>query len=86
MVGAGGFGGKRASDKAKVCFPYLSYATKTDKERPQEFMLPLSQCVEFVFYSPQAPLPPPKRAPDAVVIDSTTRDQVSVSVWVFSHF
>lgn len=30
----------------------------------------------------QAPLPPPKRAPDAVAIDSTTRDQVSASVWV----
>ena len=35
-----------------------------------------------MFYFLQAPLPPPKRAPDAVVIDSTTRDQVSVPVWV----
>ncbi|CAG5924326.1 peroxisomal multifunctional enzyme type 2 [Menidia menidia] len=42
VVGAGGFGGKRSSEKAKV------------------------------------PLPPPKRAPDAVVIDSTTRDQAAL--------
>ncbi|XP_017267793.1 peroxisomal multifunctional enzyme type 2 [Kryptolebias marmoratus] len=42
VVGAGGFGGKRNSDKAK------------------------------------APLPPPKRAPDAVVIESTTRDQAAL--------
>ncbi|KAM6930742.1 peroxisomal multifunctional enzyme type 2 [Xenentodon cancila] len=42
VVGAGGFGGKRHSDKAK------------------------------------ASLPPPKRAPDAVVIDSTTRDQAAL--------
>uniref|UniRef100_A0A3Q2QXS3 Peroxisomal multifunctional enzyme type 2 n=1 Tax=Fundulus heteroclitus TaxID=8078 RepID=A0A3Q2QXS3_FUNHE len=42
VVGAGRFGGKRSSDKAK------------------------------------APLPPPKRAPDAVVIESTTRDQAAL--------
>uniref|UniRef100_A0A8C4NW52 Hydroxysteroid (17-beta) dehydrogenase 4 n=1 Tax=Dicentrarchus labrax TaxID=13489 RepID=A0A8C4NW52_DICLA len=42
VVGAGGFGGRRTSEKAK------------------------------------APLPPPKRAPDAVVIDSTTRDQAAL--------
>ncbi|XP_008287375.1 peroxisomal multifunctional enzyme type 2 [Stegastes partitus] len=42
VVGAGGFGGKRTSEKAK------------------------------------APVPPPKRAPDAVVIDSTTRDQAAL--------
>lgn len=42
VVGAGGFGGKRNSEKAK----------------------PL--------------LPPPKRAPDAVMIDSTTRDQAAL--------
>uniref|UniRef100_A0AAQ6AK25 Hydroxysteroid (17-beta) dehydrogenase 4 n=1 Tax=Amphiprion ocellaris TaxID=80972 RepID=A0AAQ6AK25_AMPOC len=40
VVGAGGFGGKRTSEKASV--------------------------------------PPPKRAPDAVVIDSTTRDQAAL--------
>ncbi|XP_037536897.1 peroxisomal multifunctional enzyme type 2 [Nematolebias whitei] len=42
VVGAGGFGGKRNSDKAK------------------------------------ASLPPPKRAPDAVVIESTSRDQAAL--------
>ncbi|XP_049435629.1 peroxisomal multifunctional enzyme type 2 [Epinephelus fuscoguttatus] len=42
VVGAGGFGGKRTSEKAK------------------------------------AAVPPPKRAPDAVVIDSTTRDQAAL--------
>ncbi|XP_041643300.1 peroxisomal multifunctional enzyme type 2 [Cheilinus undulatus] len=42
VVGAGGFGGKRTSEKAK------------------------------------ATLPPPNRAPDAVVIDSTTRDQAAL--------
>uniref|UniRef100_A0A8C6UMC0 Hydroxysteroid (17-beta) dehydrogenase 4 n=1 Tax=Neogobius melanostomus TaxID=47308 RepID=A0A8C6UMC0_9GOBI len=42
VVGAGGFGGKRSSDKA----------------RP--------------------PVPPPQRAPDAVVIESTTRDQAAL--------
>ncbi|XP_074527181.1 peroxisomal multifunctional enzyme type 2 [Halichoeres trimaculatus] len=42
VVGAGGFGGKRASEKAK------------------------------------AALPPPNRAPDAVVIDSTTKDQAAL--------
>uniref|UniRef100_A0A3Q3FS15 Hydroxysteroid (17-beta) dehydrogenase 4 n=1 Tax=Labrus bergylta TaxID=56723 RepID=A0A3Q3FS15_9LABR len=42
VVGAGGFGGKRTSEKAK------------------------------------AALPPPNRAPDAVVIDSTTRDQAAL--------
>uniref|UniRef100_M4APF7 Hydroxysteroid (17-beta) dehydrogenase 4 n=1 Tax=Xiphophorus maculatus TaxID=8083 RepID=M4APF7_XIPMA len=42
VVGAGRFGGKRSSDKAK------------------------------------APLPAPKRAPDAVVIESTTRDQAAL--------
>ncbi|XP_059193596.1 peroxisomal multifunctional enzyme type 2 [Centropristis striata] len=42
VVGAGGFGGKRTSNKAV------------------------------------APLPPPKRAPDAVMIDSTTRDQAAL--------
>ncbi|XP_072288805.1 peroxisomal multifunctional enzyme type 2 [Eucyclogobius newberryi] len=42
VVGAGGFGGKRSSDKVK----------------------PL--------------VPPPKRAPDAVMIDSTTRDQAAL--------
>uniref|UniRef100_A0A3Q1BH04 Hydroxysteroid (17-beta) dehydrogenase 4 n=1 Tax=Amphiprion ocellaris TaxID=80972 RepID=A0A3Q1BH04_AMPOC len=42
VVGAGGFGGKRTSEKAK------------------------------------ASVPPPKRAPDAVVIDSTTRDQAAL--------
>ncbi|XP_029295791.1 LOW QUALITY PROTEIN: peroxisomal multifunctional enzyme type 2 [Cottoperca gobio] len=42
VVGAGGFGGRRTSEKAK------------------------------------APLPPPKRSPDAVVIDSTTRDQAAL--------
>uniref|UniRef100_A0A3Q4HKL7 Hydroxysteroid (17-beta) dehydrogenase 4 n=1 Tax=Neolamprologus brichardi TaxID=32507 RepID=A0A3Q4HKL7_NEOBR len=42
VVGAGGFGGKRSSEKAKP------------------------------------PLPPPKRSPDAVVIDSTTRDQAAL--------
>ncbi|XP_034728084.1 peroxisomal multifunctional enzyme type 2 isoform X1 [Etheostoma cragini] len=42
VVGAGGFGGKRTSEKTR------------------------------------APLPPPKRAPDAVVIDSTTRDQAAL--------
>ncbi|KAF3695625.1 Peroxisomal multifunctional enzyme type 2 [Channa argus] len=42
VVGAGGFGGKRSSEKAK------------------------------------APLPPPQRTPDAVVIDSTTRDQAAL--------
>uniref|UniRef100_A0A671UTX9 Hydroxysteroid (17-beta) dehydrogenase 4 n=1 Tax=Sparus aurata TaxID=8175 RepID=A0A671UTX9_SPAAU len=42
VVGAGGFGGRRTSEKAK------------------------------------APVPPPKRAPDAVVIDSTTRDQAAL--------
>ncbi|KAK5601814.1 hypothetical protein CRENBAI_020171 [Crenichthys baileyi] len=42
VVGAGRFGGRRSSDKAK------------------------------------APLPPPKRAPDAVVIESTTRDQAAL--------
>ncbi|XP_070820743.1 peroxisomal multifunctional enzyme type 2 [Chaetodon trifascialis] len=41
-VGAGGFGGRRTSEKAK------------------------------------APLPPPKRAPDAVVVDATTRDQAAL--------
>uniref|UniRef100_A0A671UTV4 Hydroxysteroid (17-beta) dehydrogenase 4 n=1 Tax=Sparus aurata TaxID=8175 RepID=A0A671UTV4_SPAAU len=40
VVGAGGFGGRRTSEKA--------------------------------------PVPPPKRAPDAVVIDSTTRDQAAL--------
>ncbi|KAJ0019684.1 hypothetical protein NQD34_007253 [Periophthalmus magnuspinnatus] len=42
VVGAGGFGGKRSSDKA----------------RP--------------------PVAPPKRAPDAVMVDSTTRDQAAL--------
>ncbi|CAB1422702.1 unnamed protein product, partial [Pleuronectes platessa] len=42
VVGAGGFGGKRNSDKAKVA------------------------------------VSPPQRAPDAVVIDSTTRDQAAL--------
>nr|XP_020449525.1 peroxisomal multifunctional enzyme type 2 [Monopterus albus] len=42
VVGAGGFGGRRASEKAKP------------------------------------PLSPPRRAPDAVVIDSTTRDQAAL--------
>ncbi|KAK9522952.1 hypothetical protein VZT92_019388 [Zoarces viviparus] len=42
VVGAGGFGGRRNSEKAK------------------------------------AALPPPKRAPDVVVIDSTTRDQAAL--------
>ncbi|XP_029017280.1 peroxisomal multifunctional enzyme type 2 [Betta splendens] len=42
VVGAGGFGGRRTSEKAKT------------------------------------PLPPPQRAPDAVVIDSTTRDQAAL--------
>ncbi|XP_076587439.1 peroxisomal multifunctional enzyme type 2 [Chaetodon auriga] len=42
VVGAGGFGGRRTSEKAK------------------------------------APLPPPKRAPDAVVVDATTRDQAAL--------
>uniref|UniRef100_A0A669BQQ5 Hydroxysteroid (17-beta) dehydrogenase 4 n=1 Tax=Oreochromis niloticus TaxID=8128 RepID=A0A669BQQ5_ORENI len=42
VVGAGGFGGKRSSEKAKP------------------------------------PVPPPKRSPDAVVIDSTTRDQAAL--------
>uniref|UniRef100_A0A1A7W8K6 Peroxisomal multifunctional enzyme type 2 n=1 Tax=Iconisemion striatum TaxID=60296 RepID=A0A1A7W8K6_9TELE len=42
VVGAGGFGGIRSSEKAK------------------------------------APAPPPKRAPDAVVIESTTRDQAAL--------
>ncbi|KAG7237539.1 hypothetical protein INR49_032156 [Caranx melampygus] len=42
VVGAGGFGGRRTSEKAK------------------------------------APLPPPQRAPDAVMIDSTTRDQAAL--------
>ncbi|XP_043966291.1 peroxisomal multifunctional enzyme type 2 [Gambusia affinis] len=42
VVGAGRFGGKRSSDKAK------------------------------------APLPPPERAPDAVVIESTTGDQAAL--------
>ncbi|KAK5932314.1 hypothetical protein CgunFtcFv8_004031 [Champsocephalus gunnari] len=42
VVGAGGFGGKRSSDKAI------------------------------------APLPPPQRAPDAVVIDSTSTDQAAL--------
>ncbi|XP_034548786.1 peroxisomal multifunctional enzyme type 2 [Notolabrus celidotus] len=42
VVGAGGFGGKRTSEKAK------------------------------------AALPPPNRAPDAVVIDSTTKDQAAL--------
>ncbi|XP_071397450.1 peroxisomal multifunctional enzyme type 2 isoform X3 [Centroberyx affinis] len=42
VVGAGGFGGKRTSEKAKTI------------------------------------VPPPKRAPDAVVIDSTTRDQAAL--------
>ncbi|KAK2837801.1 hypothetical protein Q5P01_015013 [Channa striata] len=42
VVGAGGFGGKRSSEKTK------------------------------------APLPPPQRTPDAVVIDSTTRDQAAL--------
>ncbi|XP_062237672.1 peroxisomal multifunctional enzyme type 2 [Platichthys flesus] len=42
VVGAGGFGGKRSSDKAKVAAS------------------------------------PPQRAPDAVVIDSTTRDQAAL--------
>ncbi|XP_070759805.1 peroxisomal multifunctional enzyme type 2 isoform X2 [Enoplosus armatus] len=42
VVGAGGFGGRRTSEKAK------------------------------------ASLPPPKRAPDAVVIDATTRDQAAL--------
>ncbi|XP_068167284.1 peroxisomal multifunctional enzyme type 2 isoform X2 [Antennarius striatus] len=42
VVGAGGFGGKRTSEKAK------------------------------------AAVPPPKRAPDAVVTDSTTRDQAAL--------
>uniref|UniRef100_A0A8C2Z8P9 Peroxisomal multifunctional enzyme type 2 n=1 Tax=Cyclopterus lumpus TaxID=8103 RepID=A0A8C2Z8P9_CYCLU len=44
VVGAGGFGGSRTSDKAKV----------------------------------RAALPPPKRAPDVVMIDSTTRDQAAL--------
>lgn len=42
VVGAGGFGGRRTSDKAKPS------------------------------------VPPPKRAPDAVMIDSTTRDQAAL--------
>ncbi|KAM3867409.1 peroxisomal multifunctional enzyme type 2 [Diretmus argenteus] len=42
VVGAGGFGGKRTSEKAKVL------------------------------------LPPPNRAPDAVAIDATTRDQAAL--------
>ncbi|XP_056130166.1 peroxisomal multifunctional enzyme type 2 [Lampris incognitus] len=42
VVGAGGFGGKRTSEKAKAL------------------------------------LPPPNRAPDAVVIDATTRDQAAL--------
>ncbi|CAN9513079.1 unnamed protein product [Ophioblennius macclurei] len=42
VVGAGGFGGKRTSEKAKTA------------------------------------VPPPNRAPDAVVIDSTTRDQAAL--------
>lgn len=42
VVGAGGFRGKRSSEKAKP------------------------------------PVPPPKRSPDAVVIDSTTRDQAAL--------
>lgn len=40
VVGAGGFGGKRTSEKAKVCIPYLSYFTKTNEIRHQELMLP----------------------------------------------
>lgn len=36
----------------------------------------------FAFSCLQLPVPPPNRSPDAVVIDSTTRDQVSESVWV----
>jgi len=42
VVGAGGFGGKRTSDRAK------------------------------------AAVPPPRRAPDAVAVDSTTRDQAAL--------
>lgn len=41
-------------------------------------MLPHIRFVLYVIYFLQAPLPPPQRTPDAVVIDSTTRDQVSV--------
>lgn len=37
-------------------------------------------CFDAVFDFLQASLPPPKRAPDAVVTDCTTRDQVSVGL------
>ena len=61
LIGAGGFGGKRTSEKAKVRIPCLSY-----KIRHRE-LYAASYLICFFFL--QAPLPPPKRAPDAVVID-----------------
>lgn len=49
-------------------------------------MLPHIRLVLFVISFLQTPLPPPQRTPDAVVIDSTTRDQVSVAcVWVLAE-
>lgn len=37
-------------------------------------------CFDAAFDFLQASLPPPKRAPDAMVTDCTTRDQVSVDL------
>lgn len=49
----------------------------TSRMRNQQVSPPIP-FVLFVISFLQTPLPPPQRTPDAVVIDSTTRDQVSV--------
>lgn len=72
VVGAGGFGGRRTSDKAKVCVPHLT------RRKMSGICSFASLLLAFNFL--QAPLPPPKRAPDAVVTDCTTKDQVSATV------
>lgn len=78
VVGAGGFGGRRASEKARVRTP----PNGRDVSEHHLVSGPAGRVISL----PQAPLPPPRRAPDAVVVDSTTRDQVSASLKTQSRF
>lgn len=80
VIGAGGFGGNRTSNKAKVSTSNLPQP-KSFSLRPGE--IPTAACFDLIASdSRQVSLPPPKRAPDAVVTDCTTRDQVSLSARV----
>lgn len=86
IVGAGGFGGKRTSDKAVVMNILWSGLVNHTVFVYVFLLFSIYNSYSDFYFFFQATVAPPNRSPDAVVVDETSRDQVRSCITIVNEW